>query len=231
MVNSRIILTAILAAGTVVLAIPVAPTGVTGIGITEGTLPPPSEGDAKGVSAPGGSHPGVGDTQVGLSEPNLFETTAAQGQVTSAEGRSGPKQLRSFDRRGPNGITFYYPSFRTYESSFILLVMMQTESAIELAWQRLNVVKNYSPLHENYQKMVEQDEKIMKAYSATVEETQSAIENGNKIVHLSLIIEHFVQKNGPKGKTNSEILGQIREGFKNGEDVDKLWGLAVQGAK
>ncbi|KAJ4465548.1 hypothetical protein C8J55DRAFT_493441 [Lentinula edodes] len=207
MVNSRIILTAILAAGTVVLAIPVAPTGVTGIGITEGTLPPPSEGDAKGVSAPGGSHPGVGDTQVGLSEPNLFESTAAQRQVTSAEGRSGPKQLRSFDRRGPN------------------------ESAIEFAWQRLNVVKNYSPLHENYQKMVEQNEKIMKAYSATVEETQSAIENGNKIVHLSLIIEHFVQKNGPKGKTNSEILGQIREGFKNGEDVDKLWGLAVQGAK
>ncbi|KAJ3872198.1 hypothetical protein F5051DRAFT_421981 [Lentinula edodes] len=207
MVNSCSILTALLVVGTAVLAVPIVPEGTASAGMPEGMLPPPplplegavshSGAPPEGVrvgTTPGGSQPGHGGIQVGRSERSLLIGAVDARGLSFAEGRSGPQQSRSFQRR-------------------------HTEQAQEPAglMAQIAFLKAYHPLHENYKRAVEELEEIFKKPRSMItdEEFYRAVVDGGTIATSCHIIKEYVQGNG--NGISQDKLERIRAAFQSGE--------------
>ncbi|KAJ3848133.1 hypothetical protein EV368DRAFT_68536 [Lentinula lateritia] len=204
MVNSRIILTAFLAVGTVVLAVPIIPEGTAGAGTPEGMLPPPplpleGAGVRVGITIPGGLQPGTGGIQVEHSERSLLIGAVDARGLSFAEDRFGPQQTRSSKRR------------RTEQAQAPVGMMA-----------KIAFFKAYHPLHENYKRVVEQTEQILEksAPTVTAEEHNIARVGVRTIGVLYHIVEVYVQGNG--NGISKEKLEKIRAAFQLGEPWENI---------
>ncbi|KAJ3898461.1 hypothetical protein F5879DRAFT_980448 [Lentinula edodes] len=207
MVLSRIILTTLLALGSITVALPVAP-GDLGTTPTPGSGAPPQGSLAVGGGVPLENHnkPEVSLLLGGITpQGNQASNSVSRTQSSSAAGRScNVPPLAQGDEAPP-------PPRPSGEEKADLL-------------RRMALIKNHPNVHKNYKARVERLANTLqqKEELDTAADRMNIAQDSRAVGILSSVIEYYLlPHNGFEGDSN-EKLEKIREAFNNGENVDVI---------
>ncbi|KAJ3810797.1 hypothetical protein F5876DRAFT_76440 [Lentinula aff. lateritia] len=205
MVNSRIILTAFLTVGTVVLAVPIIPEGTAGAGTPEG------------------------GPEVGSSEPGLpvrtrqLHNDTTQGPPSIEKNWSSTRQLWSFQRRARDTAKLTYSERIIYlrrQSS-----LPEKYKGVVDAAAALSLVGSDSPtMRVDLDTARERGKNLGYLYNIF---TRYVEKDGASLCFCGFYLQDYsFYFLGPSG-TNPEKLRKIRQGFEQGEDLRKLVDIAT----
>ncbi|KAJ4465556.1 hypothetical protein C8J55DRAFT_493448 [Lentinula edodes] len=217
MVLSRIIVTALLAFGSITVALPVVPGDVTGTTPTPGSGSPlphlqgslvgdgvPLQDGMKGVSPPVG----------GLSPPHGNE---AGGSITWRQGSSAARSssnVRPPERRRYHPSSSEYPLEECNKESLTLDYDKEIQQDIAL-------VKNFRNLHKRYKGIADRLSAHLDELSSFNIKPNPNVEDDCRSIALLRAIIHFVSFSAPyKGKDRK--IEKLREAFQQGESPKKL---------
>ncbi|KAJ3872197.1 hypothetical protein F5051DRAFT_421972, partial [Lentinula edodes] len=238
MILPRIIISALLALGSITVALPVVPGDVAVTTPTPGSGAPPR---LQGSLAVGDGVPlqdGMKGVSLLVGGPSSPHGNAAgssisrrQGQGSSADGRSSnvpsPEQLGNHLPSCENCRLREYINRRVYRSKIFSFTPRNSQLTLYYdkgLRQKMDMIRKYHGLHENYKAIVDRLSSNMEKAPETLDHDDylDIIKDREAVTTLASVIELYMPPNkGPQGDSRQKIR-RIRRDFKKGHNAGSL---------
>ncbi|GAW04508.1 hypothetical protein LENED_006304 [Lentinula edodes] len=216
MVLSRIIISALLAFGSITVALPVVPGDVTGTTPTLGSGAPLPY--LQGSLAVGDGVPlqdGMKGVSLLVGGPSSPHGNAAGSSISRRQGQGSSADGRSSNVPSPEQLGNHLPSCENCRLREYINRRLR---------QKMDMIRKYHGLHENYKAIVDRLSSNMEKAPETLDHDDylDIIKDREAVTTLASVIELYMPPNkGPQGDSRQKIR-KIRQNFKKGHNAASL---------